>query len=70
MGLYCVGTEPELVTEENWFFRLSRHAYRLHDLITGADRLTAAFPNTVTVHPQSEYRSASLRNSGLMRITC
>ncbi|MFI7407501.1 methionine--tRNA ligase [Streptomyces sp. NPDC049627] len=29
------GTEPELVTEENWFFRLSRHADRLHDLIAG-----------------------------------
>ncbi|WP_251063171.1 MULTISPECIES: class I tRNA ligase family protein [unclassified Streptomyces] len=29
------GTEPELVTEENWFFHLSRHADRLHDLITG-----------------------------------
>jgi methionyl-tRNA synthetase len=27
------GTEPQLVAEENWFFRLSRHAGRLHELI-------------------------------------
>ncbi|MFL6073293.1 MAG: methionine--tRNA ligase [Mycobacteriales bacterium] len=27
------GTEPETVAEENWFFRLSRYAERLHDLI-------------------------------------
>ncbi|EST26980.1 methionine--tRNA ligase [Streptomyces roseochromogenus] len=26
-------TEPHLVAEENWFFRLSRHAARLHELI-------------------------------------
>ena len=32
----CVehGTEPQRVAEENWFFRLSRHADRLRDLIT------------------------------------
>lgn len=28
------GTEPRPVAEENWFFRLSRHADRLHELIT------------------------------------
>jgi methionyl-tRNA synthetase len=28
------GTEPQAVTEENWFFRLSRYAGALHDLIT------------------------------------
>ncbi|MET7743729.1 methionine--tRNA ligase [Streptomyces sp. NPDC005385] len=28
------GTEPRPVAEENWFFRLSRYADRLHDLIT------------------------------------
>ncbi|MFD3838486.1 methionine--tRNA ligase [Streptomyces sp. NPDC058642] len=28
------GTEPQLVAEENWFFRLSRYADRLHALIT------------------------------------
>ncbi|MFE9808755.1 methionine--tRNA ligase [Streptomyces sp. NPDC005548] len=28
------GTEPQLVAEENWFFRLSRHAERLHELIS------------------------------------
>jgi methionyl-tRNA synthetase len=27
-------TEPQLVAEENWFFRLSRYADRLHDLIS------------------------------------
>lgn len=27
------GTEPRRVAEENWFFRLSRHADRLHQLI-------------------------------------
>ncbi|GAA4617506.1 methionine--tRNA ligase [Actinoallomurus liliacearum] len=27
------GTTPQRVAEENWFFRLSRHADRLHDLI-------------------------------------
>jgi len=32
------GTKPERVAEENWFFRLSRHAGRLHDLI-GSGRL-------------------------------
>ena len=26
------GTEPQLVAEENWFFRLSRYAGRLRDL--------------------------------------
>jgi methionyl-tRNA synthetase len=31
------GTEPRLVAEENWFFRLSRHAGRLHRLITGGE---------------------------------
>ncbi|MGW1916833.1 methionine--tRNA ligase [Streptomyces sp. NPDC002076] len=29
------GTEPQLVAEENWFFRLSRYADRLHELIDG-----------------------------------
>lgn len=28
------GTEPQLVSEENWFFRLSRHAATLRELIT------------------------------------
>jgi methionyl-tRNA synthetase len=28
------GTEPELVAEENWFFRLSRYADQLYDLIS------------------------------------
>jgi methionyl-tRNA synthetase len=28
------GTRPELVAEKNWFFRLSRYAGRLHDLIS------------------------------------
>ncbi|MEU6374919.1 methionine--tRNA ligase [Streptomyces sp. NPDC046909] len=28
------GTEPQLVAEENWFFRLSRYADRLHRLIS------------------------------------
>lgn len=28
------GTEPRAVAEENWFFRLSRYADRLHDLIS------------------------------------
>jgi methionyl-tRNA synthetase len=32
------GTEPELVREENWFFRLSRYAGPLHELI-GSGRL-------------------------------
>ncbi len=32
------GTRPERVTEENWFFRLSRYEARLHDLI-GSGRL-------------------------------
>ncbi|MGP3969492.1 methionine--tRNA ligase [Streptomyces sp. 6N223] len=27
------GSEPQLVAEENWFFRLSRYADRLHELI-------------------------------------
>ncbi|MEV5507975.1 methionine--tRNA ligase [Streptomyces orinoci] len=29
------GTEPQRVAEENWFFRLSRYADALHDLIAG-----------------------------------
>ncbi|KUN24910.1 methionine--tRNA ligase [Streptomyces antibioticus] len=29
------GTAPQRVAEENWFFRLSRHADRLRELITG-----------------------------------
>ena len=29
------GTEAQLVSEENWFFRLSRYAGQLHDLIAG-----------------------------------
>ena len=28
------GTEPELVAEENWFFRLSRYSGQLHELIS------------------------------------
>lgn len=28
------GTEPDLVSEENWFFRLSRYAGQLRDLVT------------------------------------
>ncbi|MGW4344171.1 methionine--tRNA ligase [Streptomyces sp. NPDC004690] len=37
------GAEPRLVAEENWFFRLSRHADRLHRLITsGALRIEPA----------------------------
>ncbi len=28
------GTEPQRVAEENWFFRLSRYARQLHDLIS------------------------------------
>jgi len=28
------GTPPQLVSEENWFFRLSRYADQLHDLIS------------------------------------
>jgi methionyl-tRNA synthetase len=28
------GTKPELVAEKNWFFRLSRYAVQLHDLIS------------------------------------
>ncbi len=28
------GTEPQQVAEENWFFRLSRYAGKLHDLIS------------------------------------
>ncbi|MGX1668522.1 methionine--tRNA ligase [Streptomyces sp. NPDC055400] len=28
------GTEPQLVAEENWFFRLSRYANTLHELIS------------------------------------
>ncbi|MFF3437470.1 methionine--tRNA ligase [Streptosporangium sp. NPDC002721] len=28
------GVEPQRVAEENWFFRLSRHADRLHDLVS------------------------------------
>lgn len=30
-------TEPQLVAEENWFFRLSRYADRLHQLISSGD---------------------------------
>jgi methionyl-tRNA synthetase len=37
------GTRPELVAEENWFFRLSRYAGRLRDLIgSGAIRVEPA----------------------------
>src|SRR5437773_1253659 len=32
------GTAPELVAERNWFFRLSRYAGRLHELV-GSGRL-------------------------------
>lgn len=41
----CVehGTEPQPIAEENWFFRLSRHADRLRELITsGALRIEPA----------------------------
>jgi methionyl-tRNA synthetase len=31
------GTVPELVAEENWFFRLSRYTGQLHDLISGGE---------------------------------
>jgi methionyl-tRNA synthetase len=31
------GTEPQLVAEENWFFRLSRYADRLRQLIASGD---------------------------------
>jgi methionyl-tRNA synthetase len=31
------GTEPQPVAEENWFFRLSRYADRLHELISDGD---------------------------------
>jgi methionyl-tRNA synthetase len=37
------GTEPQPVAEENWFFRLSRYAERLHELIaSGALRIEPA----------------------------
>ncbi len=37
------GTEPQLVSEENWFFRLSRYGEQLHDLIsTGRLRIEPA----------------------------
>lgn len=37
------GSEPQQVSEENWFFRLSRYADQLHDLITtGALRIEPA----------------------------
>jgi len=37
------GTQPQPVSEENWFFRLSRHGDALHDLITsGALRIEPA----------------------------
>ncbi|WP_203597253.1 methionine--tRNA ligase [Actinomadura bangladeshensis] len=37
------GTAPQRVSEENWFFRLSRYADRLHDLIsTGRLRIEPA----------------------------
>src|SRR3974390_2685700 len=37
------GTVPELVAEENWFFRLSRYAGRLRDLVaSGAIRVEPA----------------------------
>ncbi|WP_207945946.1 methionine--tRNA ligase [Actinomadura sp. 7K534] len=31
------GTVPQRVSEENWFFRLSRYAEKLHDLISGGE---------------------------------
>ncbi|MFJ9753154.1 methionine--tRNA ligase [Streptomyces chartreusis] len=31
------GTEPQLVAEENWFFRLSHYVDRLHQLISSGD---------------------------------
>jgi methionyl-tRNA synthetase len=31
------GAPPQLVAEENWFFRLSRYARQLHDLITSGE---------------------------------
>ena len=37
------GTKPERVAEENWFFRLSRYAGQLHDLVSsGALRIEPA----------------------------
>ncbi len=57
------GTVPQLVAEENWFFRLSRHADRLRDLITGgrpADR--ARLP------PQGGARPDRLRAARLLRL--
>jgi len=41
------GTAPQQVSEENWFFRLSRYTARLHELIsTGALRVEP--PNAAT----------------------
>jgi methionyl-tRNA synthetase len=37
------GTQPQTVSEENWFFRLSRYAGQLHDLVSsGALRIEPA----------------------------
>jgi methionyl-tRNA synthetase len=56
------GTEPELVTEENWFFRLSRHADRLHDLITGgALRIEPAARRNDCPRPDRERTARLLR---------
>ena len=51
------GTVPQLVAEENWFFRLSRHADRLRDLITAGD---------LRIEPASRRREVlALIDSGL-----
>jgi methionyl-tRNA synthetase len=41
------GTEPQIVAEENWFFRLSRYAAQLKDLISGG-RLRVDRPRGAT----------------------
>lgn len=56
--------EPQLVAEENWFFRLSRYADRLHDLIAGG---------TIRVEPASRrnevlgFIAAGLRDFSISR---
>ncbi|WP_033438898.1 methionine--tRNA ligase [Saccharothrix sp. NRRL B-16314] len=55
---------PRFVTEENWFFRLSRYADRLHDLISGG---------TIRVEPASRrdevlgFIAAGLRDFAISR---
>ncbi|WP_327356392.1 methionine--tRNA ligase [Streptomyces sp. NBC_01304] len=51
------GTEPQLVAEENWFFRLSRYADTLHDLISSG---------TLRIEPAARRNEVlALINSGL-----